>query len=61
MQLPLIIKIALHFVFVHNASLKCPAGKGTSTWPAMKYSEAGMLELRTYPQGRFEVFVRRWV
>ena len=23
----------------------------------MKYGEAGMLELRTYPQGRFEVFV----
>ena len=42
-----------------NASLKCPAGKSTSTWAAMKYGEAGMLELRTYPQGRFEVFVRR--
>jgi hypothetical protein len=23
----------------------------------MKYGEAGMLELRTYPQGRFEVLV----
>jgi len=40
-----------------NASLKCPAGKGTSTWSAMKYGEARMLELRTYPQGRFEALV----
>jgi hypothetical protein len=44
-----------------NASLKCPAGEGTSIWAAMKYGEAGMFEFRTYPQGRFEVFVRRWV
>jgi len=46
---------------MHNARLKCPAGKGTSTWPAMRYGETGMRELRTYPQGRFEVFVRSWL
>jgi hypothetical protein len=43
-----------------NASLKCPAGKGTDTWAAMKYGEARILGLRTYPQGHFEVFVRSW-
>jgi len=45
-------------IYSSNASLKCPAGKDADTWSAMKYGEARMLGLRTYPQGRFEVFVR---
>jgi hypothetical protein len=44
-----------------NAYLKCPAGKGTDTWAVIKYDEARMLGLRTYPQGRFEVFVRLFI
>jgi hypothetical protein len=42
-----------------NACLKCPAVKGTEIWAAMKCGKARMFGFRTYPQGRFEVFVRR--
>jgi hypothetical protein len=42
-----------------NASLKCPAVKGTEIRVAMKCGKARMFGFRTYPQGRFEVLVRR--